>query len=161
MLSEWSQSSKGYKDKQNFKMIYEHISTDRIEHANAHIKDEDMEPSLDVDLMLKPADLALHTVEQLGELEPFGNGHEPPVFGLDDCRVVSVRQIGKDGAHFKAELEAGGRRCAALWWNQGPLAAAVRPGQRLRTAFTLEEDTYAGNGAVQMVIKDMYPQETS
>ena len=132
-----------------------------IKHANAHIKDEDMEPSLDVDLMLKPADLALHTVEQLGELEPFGNGHEPPVFGLDDCRVVSVRQIGKDGAHFKAELEAGGRRCAALWWNQGPLAAAVRPGQRLRTAFTLEEDTYAGNGAVQMVIKDMYPQETS
>ena len=46
-------------------------------------------------------------------------------------------------------------------WNQGPLAAAVRPGQRLRTAFTLEEDTYAGKGAVQMVIKDMYPQETS
>ena len=120
-----------------------------------------MQPRLDVDLMLKPADLALHTVEQLGELEPFGNGFEPPIFGLDECYVVSARQIGKDGAHLKAELEASGRRCAALWWNQGPLAAEVRPGQRLHVAFTLEEDTYAGNGAVQMVVKDMYPQETS
>ena len=38
-------------------------------------------------------------------------------------------------------------------------AAVVRPGQRLRTAFSLEEDTYAGNGAVQMVIKDVYSRE--
>ena len=132
-----------------------------IAHANAHISAEDMQPSLDIDLMLKPADLALRTVEQLAELEPFGNGHEAPVFGLDDCRVVSVRQIGKGGLHFKAELEAGGRRCAALWWNQGAQAEAVRPGQRLCAAFTLEEDTYAGNGAVQMVVKDMYSQENS
>ena len=132
-----------------------------IEHANAHISEQDMQPSLDIDLMLKPADLALYTVEQLAELEPFGNGHEPPVFGLDDCRVVSVRQIGKDGLHFKAELEAGGRHCAALWWNQGPLAAELRPGQRLCVAFVLEEDTYAGNGAVQMMVKDMYSRENS
>ena len=132
-----------------------------IEHANAHISDEDMQPSLDIDLMLKPADLALHTVEQLAELEPFGNGHEAPVFGLDDCRVVSVRQIGKGGLHFKAELEAGGRHCAALWWNQGPLAAELQPGQRLRAAFVLEEDTFAGKGAVQMVIKDMHLRENS
>jgi hypothetical protein len=75
--------------------------------------------------------------------------------------VVSVRKIGKDGLHFKAELEAGGRRCAALWWNQGAVAEVIQPGQRLCAAFVLEEDTYAGDGAVQMVIKDMYPQENS
>jgi single-stranded-DNA-specific exonuclease len=131
-----------------------------IEHANAHISIEDMQPSLDVDLMLKPADLTLRTVEQLAELEPFGNGHQMPLFGLDDCRVVSVRRIGKDGVHFKAELEAGGRRCAALWWNQGAQASQIRPGQRLSAVFALEEDTYAGNGAVQMVVKDMYSRET-
>ena len=132
-----------------------------IEHANTHICDEDMQPSLDIDLMLKPADLALHTIEQLSELEPFGNGHEAPIFGLHDCRVVSVRKIGKDGLHFKAELEAGGRRCAALWWNQGAVAEVIQPGQRLCAAFVLEEDTYAGDGAVQMIVKDMYPLENS
>ena len=118
-----------------------------------------MRPSLDVDLMLNSADLSVRTVAKLAELEPFGNGLEPPVFGLEECRVISVRQIGKGGLHLKAELEAGGRSCAALWWNQGALFPAIKPGQRLSVAFTLEEDTYAGNGAVQMVVKDMYSRE--
>ena len=130
-----------------------------IRHANYHIDEGDMRPSLDVDLMLNSADLSVRTVAKLAELEPFGNGLEAPVFGLDECRVISVRQIGKGGLHLKAELEAGGRSCAALWWNQGALLPAIRPGQRLSVAFTLEEDTYAGNGAGQMVVKDMYSRE--
>ena len=126
-----------------------------IDHANAHISPEALQPALDIDLMLKPADLTLDTVEQLAALEPFGNGHRRPVFAIEDCRVVWARQIGK-GRHFKAELEVGGRRCAALWWNQKDLADQVRPGDRLSAAFELEADTYTGNGAVQMVLKDLY-----
>ena len=130
-----------------------------IGHANAHISAEALQPVLDIDLMLKPADLTLDTVEQLAALEPFGNGHRRPVFVLEDCRVIWSRQIGTDGLHFKAELEVEGRRCTALWWNQKDLAEKVQPGDRLSAAFELEADTYSGNGAVQMVIKDLYLQE--
>ena len=130
-----------------------------IGHANAHISAEALQPVLDIDLMLKPADLTLDTVEQLAALEPFGNGHRRPVFVLEDCRVIWSRQIGKNGLHFKAELEVEGRRCTALWWNQKDLADQVQPGDRLSAAFELEADTYTGNGAVQMVIKDLYLQE--
>ena len=137
---------------------FEHFRLALINHANAHISPEDLQPALDIDLMLKPADLTLNTVEQLAALEPFGNGHRRPVFALEGCRVVWARQIGS-GRHFKAELEVGGRRCAALWWNQKDLADKVRPGDRLSVAFELEADTYTGNGAVQMVIKDLYLRE--
>ena len=130
-----------------------------IDHANTHISPEALQPVLDIDLMLKPADLTLDTVEQLAALEPFGNGHRRPVFALEDCRVVWSRQIGTDGRHFKAELEVDGRRCAALWWNQKDLADQVRPGDRLSAAFELEADTYTGNGAVQMVLRDLYLRE--
>ena len=130
-----------------------------IDHANAHISAEVLQPVLDIDLMLKPADLTLDTVEQLAALEPFGNGHRRPVFALEDCRVVWSRQIGTDGRHFKAELEVGGRRCTALWWNQKDLADQVRPGDRLNAAFELEADTYTGNGAVQMVLRDLHLQK--
>ena len=130
-----------------------------VDHANTHISAEALQPALDIDLMLKPADLTLDTVEQLAALEPFGNGHRRPVFALEDCRVVWSRQIGTDGRHFKAELEVGGRRCAALWWNQKDLADQVRPGDRLNAAFELEADTYTGNGAVQMVLRDLYLRE--
>ena len=134
---------------------FEHFRLALIDHANAHISAEALQPALDIDLMLKPVDLTLDTVEQLAALEPFGNGHRRPVFVLEDCRVVWARQIGS-GRHFKAELEVSGRRCAALWWNQKDLADQVRPGDRLSAAFELEADTYTGNGAVQMVLKDLY-----
>ncbi len=137
---------------------FEHFRLALINHANTHISPEALQPALDIDLMLKPADLTLDTVEQLAALEPFGNGHRRPVFALEGCRVVWARQIGS-GRHFKAELEVGGRRCAALWWNQKDLADKVRPGDRLSVAFELEADTYTGNGAVQMVIKDLYLRE--
>ena len=138
---------------------FEHFRLALIDHANAHISAEALQPALDIDLMLKPVDLTLDTVEQLAALEPFGNGHRRPVFALEDCRVVWARQIGS-GRHFKAELEVSGRRCAALWWNQKDLADQVRPGDRLSAAFELEADTYTGNGAVQMVIKDLYLRES-
>ena len=131
-----------------------------IDHANAHISAEALQPVLDIDLMLKPADLTLDTVERLAALEPFGNGHRRPVFALEDCRVVWSRQIGTDGRHFKAELEVGGRRCTALWWNEKDLADQVRPGDRVNAAFELEADTYTGNGAVQMVLRDLYLRES-
>ena len=131
-----------------------------IDHANAYISAEALQPVLDIDLMLKPADLTLDTVERLAALEPFGNGHRRPIFALEDCRVIWSRQIGTDGRHFKAELEVGSRRCAALWWNQKDLADQVRPGDRLNAAFELEADTYTGNGAVQMVLRDLYLRES-
>lgn len=138
---------------------FEHFRLALINHANARISAEALQPALDIDLMLKPADLTLDAVKQLNELEPFGTGHRRPVFALADCRVVWSRQIGSDGRHFKAELEVGSRRCTALWWNQKDLAAEVRPGTRLNAAFELEADTYTGNGTVQMVLKDLHLSE--
>ena len=106
--------------------------------------------------MLEPTDLTLDTVKQLAELEPFGNGHRAVRFLPSQTAESSGRgKIGSDGRHFKAELEVGRRRCAALWWNQPALADKVQPGTRLSAAFELETDTYTGNGAVQMVLKDL------
>jgi single-stranded-DNA-specific exonuclease len=116
-----------------------------IEHANSHLDEKDMQAELDVDIIMAMA-----------ELEPFGNGNQVPLFAMRGCKILSRRQIGRGGTHLKVELEAGGRHCNGLWWNQGDVADKIHPGQRVSAAFSLEEDTYAGNGAVQMVIKDMY-----
>ena len=130
-----------------------------IDHAKAHISAADLKPRLRVDLMLRPQDIGLQTLAELTRLEPFGAGHETPVFALEHCEVVSSGRIGRGGDHFKMELNIGGRSCQALWWNQGPAADQVRAGQCATVAFVLEEDTFTGNGAVQLVVKDMYVEE--
>ena len=127
-----------------------------IEHANSHLDEKDMQAELDVDIVMEGRDLDIATIEAMAELEPFGNGNEVPLFAMRGCKILSRRQIGRGGTHLKVELEAGGRHCNGLWWNQGDVADKIHPGQRVSAAFSLEEDTYAGNGAVQMVIKDMY-----
>ncbi|MGY8825026.1 MAG: single-stranded-DNA-specific exonuclease RecJ [Candidatus Latescibacterota bacterium] len=127
-----------------------------IEHANSHLDEKDMQAELDVDIIMEARDLDIATIEAMAELEPFGNGNAVPLFAMRGCKVLSRRQIGRGGTHLKIELEMGGRHCNALWWNQGDVADKIHPGQRVSAAFALEEDSYAGNGAVQMVIKDMY-----
>ena len=130
-----------------------------IDHANAHISAADLRPRLKVDLKLQPRDIGLQTLKALSRLEPFGTGHEAPVFAVEDCQVVSHGRIGRSGNHLKMELNLGGRSCTAVWWNRGEVVDQLNTGQCVAAAFSLEEDTYAGNGAVQMVLKDMYPAE--
>ncbi|MBI2501864.1 MAG: single-stranded-DNA-specific exonuclease RecJ [Candidatus Latescibacteria bacterium] len=128
-----------------------------IDHAQAHLSAEDLQARLQVDLVIQPRDLGLQTLEALSRLEPFGNGNQAPVFALRDCRLKRCDRIGKEGAHLKLGLEVGGQSCTAVWWNQGEVAAQLGVGQPLAAAFELEEDTYAGRGGVQLVLKDLSP----
>ena len=137
---------------------YEAFCVALRDHANAHISDPDLQPRLQVDLMLRPDDICRQTLEALSPLEPFGSGHKAPVFGARDCEVVSCSRIGRQGSHLKMELKVGGKSRSALWWNQGEEAAQVRPGQQIAAAFELQVDSYAGNDAVQMVLRDIRDQ---
>ncbi len=128
-----------------------------IDHAQAHLAAADLQARLQVDLVIQPRDLGLQTVEALGRLEPFGNGNQAPVFALRDCRLKRCDRIGKEGAHLKLGLEVQGQTCTAVWWSQGEVAGQLGVGQPLAAAFQLEEDTYTGKGAVQLVLKDLSP----
>jgi single-stranded-DNA-specific exonuclease len=130
-----------------------------VEHANAHISAEDLQARLAIDLMLRPRDIGPQTLKFLDQLEPFGNGHQAPVFGARNCQVKAVRQIGRDSSHLKLELLVGGRRCNAVWWNQGGALDQIPRDQSIDAAFSLQEDTYAGDGSVQLVLKDVRPGE--
>jgi single-stranded-DNA-specific exonuclease len=125
------------------------------DHANEHITAEDLKPRLNIDLKLRQEHVCEETIKELEALEPCGEGNRSPLFMVEGLKVVAVRRIGKDSSHLKVNLEAGGRPCAALWWGRGDAAQEIYPGQRLNAAFVLERDTYAGNGAVQLVLKDL------
>ena len=106
--------------------------------------------------MLRPGDVCQDTLASLQQLEPFGPGHSQPLFGARDCRVWRARAIGRAGDHLKVELRHGESRCTAIWWNRGDLTSSLPRGARVDAAFSLQADTYAGPGAVQMVLRDMF-----
>jgi single-stranded-DNA-specific exonuclease len=138
---------------------YEAFRAALLDHANAHISEADLQARLQVDLFIRPQDIAHDTLDLLRQLEPFGTGHRFPLFAVRDCQVASCRKIGKDHSHLKIGLTVGGQRCTALWWNKGAVADQLTQGQAMTIAFELEADSFTGNGAVQMVVKDMYCQD--
>jgi len=129
-----------------------------VDHANEHLTADDLRAELTIDLCLRIGDLDLETVRAVSTLEPFGNGNQVPLFAARGLEVRSMNRIGKDGDHLKVSLTAEDRRFSAIWWRQGDLADKLKRGDRMSVAFELEEDTFRGGGAIQLVIRDMYQE---
>jgi single-stranded-DNA-specific exonuclease len=137
----------------------EHFATfrqDLVNHAQENISLDQLEAELNVDVELTPDDLCRKSIQVLAELEPFGKGNEMPVFAMFRCKVLSIKLIGKNRDHCKLEIEIEGKRCAALCWNRGEICKEIEIGNRISIAFTLEEDSFRGKEAVQMVVKDLF-----
>ena len=149
----------GHTQAAGFSLRREYFSTfrqDLINHAQENINSEQLEPELNVDIELKADDLCRKSIQALADLEPFGKGNELPVFVMFGCKVLSYKLIGKNKDHCKLEIEIEGKRCAALCWNRGEICKEIEIGQHIAVAFTLEEDSFKGREAVQMVVKDLF-----
>lgn len=132
-----------------------------IDHAGAHLSAADLSAALSIDMVLRPEDIDKPTVHLLADMEPFGPGNEAPTFCAEDLEVVSSNRIGRKGEHLKLALMASGNARTAVWWRRGEARDELSRGDRVDVAFTLEEDTYAGNGAVQMVVQDVRGPESN
>src|SRR6185436_17346086 len=123
------------------------ISTNRIDefrrrlndHAASCLTDQDLEPTVLIDMELPAEHVSYQFAKNLQALEPFGAGNPQPVFCTRGLRVLSEPQVIKD-KHLKLRL--GGpqnRPLEAIWWN-----GADNPGQTpqlgssIEVAYTIE-----------------------
>lgn len=123
--------------------------------AERSLSDEDLEAELVIDAELEASDVALDTVERLAELAPFGAANEAPRFMARNCRVESVRTVGRESEHLKLRLDAGRGVADAVWWREGARAADLQPGDRLDAAFVLEANHWNGRTRLQLRLDDL------
>lgn len=149
----------GHTQAAGFSLPREHFTNfrqDLVNHAQQNISSEHLEAELNVDVQLKADDLCKKSIQVLSDLEPFGKGNELPIFAMFGCKILSYKLIGKNSDHCKLEIEVEGKKCAALCWNRGEIFKEIEIGQHVAVAFTLEEDSFKGREAVQMVVKDLF-----
>ena len=75
-------------------------------YSSLHLKNQDqfLRRQADIDITdLK--DLNFELMENLSSLEPFGVGHEEPVFCLKDAYIVDRRRMGSEGSHLRLDLK--------------------------------------------------------
>ena len=134
---------------------YEAFRADLIDHANQNITTDQLQAHLDIDIELAEIDVDMATIEQLRDLEPFGQGNPMPVFCCRDLEIMALTRVGKEGEHLKLSLRVNGRPRTAMWFRHGERGRELTIGQRVDIAFQLSEDTFNGMGMVQMLVKDL------
>jgi single-stranded-DNA-specific exonuclease len=73
------------------------------------------ERQLEIDAILKPADLSPALLEELESLAPYGQGMSEPVFALPQVNILHPQRL-RNG-HFKCFVESGRSRIEVVAWN--------------------------------------------
>ena len=83
----------------------EHVSLleERL-NAAAGLTAEELTPKLYLDAVLPFGAISEELMEELAQLEPFGNGNPKPVFAASGVYVKGMRRIGKDGSSLRLQI---------------------------------------------------------
>ncbi|MBE6993135.1 MAG: single-stranded-DNA-specific exonuclease RecJ [Ruminococcaceae bacterium] len=138
-------------DKENLPLLKQRLE----EYAEAHWREEDLKPCLDVDCAVTPEDLELEQVRSLSVLEPFGMGNPMPLFLLRDAVIQEITPISHE-RHVKLLLEKDGVRLCGFVFGMGSRCCPFVVGDQVDLVFSAEVNVFRGRESVQLVIKDLH-----
>ena len=122
------------------------------EYAEKNIKDEDLIPTINIDLKLEDSQLNIEDVEELKLLEPFGQSNEEPIFMITNLKVVSIKTL-SDGKHLKLYLK-NQNYLDAIGFNLGERANELKIGDTIDIVGNLNINDFNNTKKVQMLLKD-------
>jgi single-stranded-DNA-specific exonuclease len=117
-------------------------------------------PPVVMDELLEPHEITLQLAKELALLEPCGHGNPEPRFGsrgllLAEARRLTPRAPGT-ADHLKLKLQVRSEATLdAVFWREGHRAALLAQGAAVDLCYALEIDTYWGNPAVRLNVKEL------
>jgi single-stranded-DNA-specific exonuclease len=128
------------------------------QYACEHLSDEDLIPRLKLDLEVQSSFLTLQTIEELQQLEPFGEDNSPPRLALCNLRLQKPPTIiGKEKNHLKLFVTDGEQTLEAVGWGLADHFIALKNKNiRLDLAFEPEINEWNNSRRVQLKISDLH-----
>lgn len=117
------------------------------------LSEDQLVPTMTVDVMLAPADITAGLINELKRLEPFGAGNPEPTFMMRGVEVLDRRVVG-DG-HLKLRLAADGMTFGAIAFRQAECATDGL----IDVAFFPELNVWNNVTSVQLRIKEFRAAE--
>ncbi len=127
--------------------------------ARVKLKDEDLEPFLEIDAELESEDINWELFDELVKFEPTGGDEAPtPNFLIKDLTVVNCRAVGNSGQHLKLELKSDkleNKIFKAIGFRLANGNGHLKVGDKVDLIFELIVDEWNGNRDLQMKISDI------
>ncbi len=124
--------------------------------AKKKLKDEDLIPSVRIDVEITPKEINWELYEQIEKFAPFGGGNEEPVFSLKEMKIVDVLGVGFQQKHLKLKLaDTENRVWQAIGFNFGEWKDKLKIGDLVDIAFELEEHEWNGKRELELKLVDL------
>jgi len=120
-------------------------------YAKGKLSAELLARKLSIECELQPDDINRNTLEIIDKFEPFGVGNREPLFLTKGMLVEDVRCVGQKNDHLKLQVDG----FSAIGFNMGEFRSQIRPGYSVDAVYTLAEDRYNGNNAIQFKLRDL------
>jgi single-stranded-DNA-specific exonuclease len=126
-----------------------------VEDASQHLDLATLAPTIEVDCELPLDEVSGRVLQWLGLLGPHGVGNATPTFLARGVRVEQARAVGQDGSHLQMTLKAGHATWRAISF--GNADVLVPAGGLADVVYTLKQDDFRGDGALQLEVLDLRP----
>lgn len=131
------------------------------QHAKKHLTSEDLTQEIRIDASVSSQTLDLQLVEELKQLEPFGQGNVKPKFLTKDLFLVDEPFVMKE-KHLKLKLkDKQGKQFEAVWWDgvEKSLEQTLTRNSCIELVYSPEENSWNGNTRLQLVVEDLRVSE--
>ena len=117
---------------------------------------KDLKPFINIDLELTADDIDVDLVENLSQLEPFGECNPSPVFVIKDLKIKEKRLMGENKNHLRLTCLSGNSEFNCIRWKDGDISLVK--GDTLDLAFHPQINVFNGNTSVQLMVHDIHSE---
>ena len=115
---------------------------------------QDILPILYIDEEITIKEMTLELMQELKQLEPFGEKNKEPLFMLRNVKIDSIRTL-SEGKHMKLTLKEGIYLIECIGFNLGHLAEDYRIGDKVDVVGNLAENHYQNLTKEQKILQDI------
>ncbi|MGN1400883.1 MAG: single-stranded-DNA-specific exonuclease RecJ [Bacillus sp. (in: firmicutes)] len=129
---------------------------DRLnEQAQEVMTEEDFTPITNIDAIIQLEDISIQSIEDMGQLAPFGMANPKPKVMLSDVGVSTMKRIGADGSHLKAVLKVGEKSLDGVGFGMGDYCDEIARNASLSVIGELSVNEWNNIRKPQIFLQDL------
>lgn len=131
--------------------------------AGKRLKNQDLSPTLKIDLKIDLDLLTPAFFQELKKLEPFGEGNPQPLFLSSNVKVTQAQTVGSEKQHLKLRLGSlmdSSFSIQAIGFGLGNFFSQLSPEQKIKIVYNLTVNEWNGHQGLQLKIKDIKGEDS-